>query len=258
MIKVYLKFKALAIRVALEYKANFWMMTVSGIAMRGIFYLAVMILYNNLPDIAGWRAGELYLIMSYLFLSEGLCTIMFDGVWHLSRLVATGTFDVMLARPVSPLYQLLSDQIGLQGFGIIPLGLVTFVMSMLTLQWLTPLNILLSLLFLACGVVLRMSSTLLFVSAIFYVPPGSNLNVSFLAHSVGEYARYPLNIYPFWMRAILLFVIPMAFAGYVPTLILRDMNLWLLLALPVMTLVYFLVARAVFYRGIRRYESMGM
>ncbi len=258
MIGVYLRFKALAIRVALEYKANFWIMMISGIFMRGLFFLVAMILYRNIPDIAGWSEGELYLIMSYLFLSEGICTLMFDGVWHLSRLVATGSFDVMLARPVSPLYQLLSDQLGLQGFGIIPLGLVAFVLSLASLNWLTPMNILLSVLFLACGVILRMSTTLLFVSSIFFVPPGSVLNIPFLAHSIGEYGRYPLTIYPMWMRAILLFVIPTAFIGFIPAVIIRDMNIWLLAAVPVMTAAYFLLARGVFYFGIKKYESMGM
>lgn len=258
MLKVYLKFKSLSIRVAMEYVANFWMMAISGVAMRGVFYLAVVILFRNLPTIAGWTEMELFMMMGFLFASEGFCTIMFDGVWHLTSYVYTGKLDTLLARPVSPLYQLLCDQIGLQGFGIAPMGLITLFISMRALGLLSPANLLLAVLFLACGVVLRMSTTLFFVSMIFHVK-GSNLNIPFLAHSIGEYGRYPLEVYPFWMRFILLVVVPSGFIGYVPALVMRGVYpLQLTLALVAVMILYFGAARQFFYMGVRKYESMGM
>jgi ABC-2 type transport system permease protein len=258
MLKVYLKFKSLSIRVSMEYVANFWMMAISGIAMRGIFYLVVFILFRNLPTIAGWREMEIFMMMGFLFSSEGFCTIMFDGVWHVTSYVYTGKFDTILARPVSPLYQVLCDQIGLQGFGIVPLGIVTLGISMHSLSLINPINILLTILFLFCGVVLRMSTTLMFVTTIFYIK-GSNVNIPFLAHSVSEYGRYPLDVYPFWIRFILLVIVPAGFVGYVPALIMRGFwPIQLTFALVTMTILYFLTARMFFYKGIKKYESMGM
>lgn len=258
MLKVYMKFKSLSIRVAMEYVANFWMMAISGIAMRGVFYLVVVILFRNIPTIAGWSEMELFMMMGFLFASEGFCTIMFDGVWHLTSYVYTGKLDTLLVRPVSPLYQLLCDQIGLQGFGIAPMGLITLGISMRALGLLSPMNLLLAVLFLACGIVLRMSTTLLFVTTILYVK-GSNFNIPFLAHSIGEYGRYPLAVYPFWMRFILLVIIPSGFIGYVPALVMRGIHPFLLTCVLIgMTVLFFLVARLFFYAGIRKYESLGM
>jgi ABC-2 type transport system permease protein len=258
MLKVYLKFKSLSIRVAMEYVANFWMMAVSGIAMRGVFYLVVLILFRNLPTIAGWSEMEILMMMGFLFGSEGFCTILFDGVWHVTGYVYTGKFDTILARPVSPLYQVLCDQIGLQGFGIVPLGLITLGIAMHSLSLISPLNILLAVLFLTCGVVLRMSTTLMFVTTVFYIK-GSNVNIPFLAHSVSEYGRYPLEVYPFWMRFVLLVIVPAGFAGYVPALVMRGYwPLQLTITLVAVTILYFLAARMFFYRGIKKYESMGM
>jgi ABC-type uncharacterized transport system permease subunit len=61
------------------------------------------------------------------------------------------------------------------------------------------------------------------------------------------------------MRFVLLVLIPSGFVGFVPVLVIRGENsLLYTLALVVMTCLYFLAARAVFYYGIRKYESMGM
>lgn len=87
----------------------------------------------------------------------------------------------------------------------------------------------------------------------------NNVNIPFLAHSISEYGRYPLEVYPFWMRFVLLVIVPSGFIGYVPALIMRGFwPLQLTLALVAMTILYFLAARMFFYRGIKKYESMGM
>jgi ABC-type uncharacterized transport system permease subunit len=96
---VLLKFKIIAIRVALEYRTNFWLMMLSGILMRGIFILVVMVIYHNIPVIAEWREQELYLMIGLLLTAEGISNVFFDGPWHLGNHIYQGTLDVMLARP---------------------------------------------------------------------------------------------------------------------------------------------------------------
>jgi ABC-2 type transport system permease protein len=257
MIRVFLRLKIVAIRVALEYRTNFWLMMFSGILMRGVFFLMVMVLYHNIPSIAGWREEELYLIIDLLLTAEGISNVFFDGPWHLGEHIYQGTLDVMLVRPISPLFQILCHGIGLQGFGIFPLGLTLLVWSMRLLNYITPLYMLFVLVAILCGVILRVSSTILFASIIFYFK-GANLNIPFLAHTIGEFGRYPVSIYPSWMRIILLYIIPTGFIGFIPALIMRESRLYMMIGVPLMTAVYFLVTRFVFYKGIRHYESVGM
>lgn len=257
MAGVFLKFKTLAVRVALEYRANFWLMVFSGILMRGIFILVVMVIYHNLPAVAGWKEEELFLIIGLLLAAEGVSNVFFDGPWHLGEHIYRGTLDVMLVRPVSPLFQVLCQGMGLQGFGIFPLGLGILIWSLAALHYLSPLYVLFALAAVLCGVALRVASTFLFASTLFYFK-GANLNIPFLAHTIGELGRYPVSIYPFWMRIILLYIIPTGFIGYIPALAMRESRPLLMLAVPAVTVLYSLVTRFVFYRGIRRYESVGM
>jgi ABC-2 type transport system permease protein len=258
MLKIYLQFKAQYLKTQMEYTVNFWMMAISGIIMRGLLMVVVFVLYRNIPDIAGWREGEVYLILGFIIISEGLHNIFFDGIWHIPMLVFRGGLDVMLCRPISTLYQIISYEIGLQGVGNVIIGLFSVGLGLTLMGWLTPLSIALCILFIFTGTILRMSYNIISLSNVFWIHGGMQ-TAAFMVHSVGELARYPITIYPGWLRFILLFVIPAGFIGYVPALIIRGEHIILYtVAVLVMTVLFFLLARFVFYRGVRRYESIGM
>ena len=218
----------------------------------------VFVLFSNIPDIAGWQEGEVYLILGFIIITEGLHNIFFDGIWHIPALVFRGGLDVMLSRPVSPLYQVISHELGLQGIGNTLIGVICLWLGLSSMGWLTPVSIAFCVLFIFTGTILRMSYNLISLSHAFWIH-GGLANVGFLIHSIGEFARYPVVIYPLFMRFILFFIIPAAFIGFVPALIIRgDEVLLYSFGLIVVTVVYFLIARAIFYRGVRRYESIGM
>ena len=258
MIKIYLQFKSQYIKTQMEYKSNFMMMIFAGVFMRGLMMGVVFVLFQNIPDIAGWQEGELYLIIGFIIITEGLHNIFADGIWHIPELVFRGNLDVMLCRPISPLYQILSYEIGLQGIGGVIIGLASLGIGLVSMGWVTPLSIIMCIFFVFTGTILRLSFNLISLSLAFWVH-GDVINSGFLIHSIGDLARYPLTIYPGWMRFVLFFIIPAGFIGFVPSLIIRgDGVLMYGMVLVVITVLYFLLARLVFYRGIKRYESMGM
>lgn len=118
MIRIFLSLKSQYIKTEMEYTANFWMMLLAGVLTRVVSMAAPFVIYSNLPDIAGWKKDEVYLILSFLFIAEGLCSVLFEGIWHIPEMVFSGRFDCVLSRPVSPLYQVLSYGIGLQGISV--------------------------------------------------------------------------------------------------------------------------------------------
>lgn len=259
MLRIYFRFKSQYLKTAMEYRLNFWMMVFSGLLMRTLIMAVPYVLFRNIPVIAGFAEAEVYLILSFMFISEGFCNVFLDGIWYITGLVFTGQFDVMLSRPVSPLFQILSYEIGLHGLGVLVLGFSLMVFSLISLGWLSVGSLLLCLLFAACGIIVRASTSLISCCGIFWFNLGSHANLPYAAHSIGEYARYPISVYPLWMRIILLFVIPFGFIGYVPVLLLRGQQpfLWGPL-LGIVTAGIALLARTVFYRGTRKYESVGM
>lgn len=259
MLRIFLGMKAQYIKTEMEYTANFWMMLLSGVVTRIVSMAAPFVIYSNLPDIAGWKREEVYLILSFLFIAEGLCSVLFDGIWHIPAMVFDGKFDCILSRPVSPLFQVLSYGMGLQGISVFLVGVVSQPVFLRKLGLLNLRGIVMSLFFVLCGTLLCMSIYLLGNSVVFWFDAGGSTTLPYTLSQVGQYARYPLEIYPGIMRFLLLFLVPYGFICVVPVEILRgSASLYWNFALLTVSIGFFLLARAVFYRGIRHYESVGM
>ncbi len=259
MLRIFLKLKEQYIKTEMEYTFNFWMMLISGILTRILIMAIPFVIYKNIPSIAGWQEHEIYLIMSFLFIAEGLNSILFEGIWQMPGMVFNGQFDSILTRPVSPLYQVLSYGMGLQGIGVFLFGIVSLNISLNALGKYNIGSILLCLFLIVCGTVILMSVYLLSNSLIFWYDSGGRTSIPFTISSIGQYARYPINIYPKGVQLILLFIIPYGFIGIIPAYIVRGEHVisYTLLLIGI-CIVFFLAARFVFYRGIRKYESMGM
>ena len=259
MLKIYFKMKEQYIKTEMEYTFNFWMMIFSGVLMRSLMLAIPYVIFRNIPDIAGWRESEVYLIMSFMFLSEGFCNIFFDGIWWIPRRVFRGEFDIYLSRPISPLFQVLAAELGLQGLGVTILGFISMVLALRNMGSFSILFLLACLFFIICGTIIRMSVYLITNSLVFWFESGGSSNIPFMIYSIGEYAKYPVSIYPLWMRILLLFMIPFGFIGYMPVQILRGGYAPVfVLSMAGMSIGFFLISRTVFYRGVKRYESMGM
>lgn len=259
MLRIYWMIKSQYLKTAMEYRFNFWMMAVAGFVMRALMMGVAFVLYRNVPEIAGFTEGQVYLIMSFMFITEGMSNIFFDGIWYIPRLVFGGELDVMLSRPVSPLYQILSHEVGLQGVGVLGIGFLGLFLALTALNVLTITAVLLCLLFIVCGTVVRTSSYLIGACNVFWLKAGGQVNIPYTMYSIGEYAKYPVSVYPIFMQAVLFGLIPYAFIGFVPCLVLTGERTLLYMPLTiVVSTAYSLLARAVFYRGIRKYESVGM
>ncbi len=259
MLKIFLKLKEQYIKTEMEYPANFWMMLLAGVLTRILGMAAPFIIYSNLSDIAGWKRDEIYLILSFLFIAEGLCSVLFQGIWEMPGMVFDGKFDCILSRPVSPLFQVLSYGMGLQGISVFLTGAVCLPVFLKRVGALHAAGVILSLFFVLCGTLLCMSVYLLGNSVVFWFDAGGRTTIPYTITNIGQYAKYPVEIYPRAMQIVLLFLVPYAFIGVIPAEILRGTFSWTWCLVPAgVSVCFFLLARAVFYRGIRRYESVGM
>lgn len=259
MFRIFLALKSQYIKTEMEYTANFWMMLLSGVLTRVVSMAAPFVIYSNIPDISGWKRDEIYLILSFLFIAEGLCSVLFEGIWQIPAMVFDGKFDSILSRPVSPLFQVLSYGMGLQGISVFLVGAVSMSVFLNRLGMWNLQGVVVSMFLGLCGTWLCMSFYLLGNSVVFWFDSGGRTAVPYTLTEVGQYARYPLEIYPRIVRFLLLFLVPYGFICVVPVEILRgSLPRFGCLGVAGASLGFFLLARTVFYRGIRRYESVGM
>lgn len=259
MINIFFKMKEQYIKTEMEYAFNFWVMIISGIFTKTITFAVPFVMYNNIPDIGGWSRDEIYLIMSFFCITEGLCSILFQGIWNLPQMIFDGQFDVVLSRPISPMLQVLSYEIGLQGIGDLIFGIISLNICLYSLHLFSFITIIICLFLIICGTIICLSIYIFTNSLVFWYDTGGRTMIAYTVSNIGQYAKYPVTIYPKVIQILLLFIIPYGFIGMVPVMILRgEHKISYSLTMIGISLFFFWFSKHIFNRGIRRYESIGM
>jgi len=91
---------------AAMYRANFWLMIVQSIINSLMGILLVEFIYSSVSSIAGWNKHE----MIILICTSQIVNQFYRGIihWNQNRFIASvvsGSFDRMLLRPMSVIYQ---------------------------------------------------------------------------------------------------------------------------------------------------------
>lgn len=259
MLGILLSIKVQCIKSEMQYKANFILMILSGIVTKVVSLGVPFILFQTIPSISGWSSKEIYLIMVYMIIAEGFNSLLFEGVWLIPDMVFSGKLDMVLTRPEKPLLQVLSYGVGIQGIGNLLFGIPALVYLHISMRLISPVEILCSVCSVICGTMICLSVYLIFNSIAFWFDTGGRTSIPFTISSLGQYARYPISIYPVFMQVILCFVIPYAFMGMVPAMVLtQKIAIGYILSIVMIAFGFMGFAVWIFNKGMTKYESAGM
>jgi ABC-2 type transport system permease protein len=248
-------------RLALDYLRHNLM---SAMAYRGAFLLQVLgmvlndlmllffwwVLFTRLPTLRGWdltQVMDLYGVVAFGF---GLATVVCGNAFFLARIVVRGDLDYYLALPADPLVHLLVSRMSLPSWGDAVFGLIVFLVAAPGRWASLPLFLLMGLL---VGLIFVAFSVLV-GSLAFWVGNADNL-ASQAINAMLTFSLYPTEIFPGPIQWLLYTLIPAALVGSMPAGLLNDFSWRRLAVLVAFTAGILLAARAVFYRGLRRYES---
>lgn len=264
LLRICLGLVAASLRGELQYRANFVLMMLVGLAWDGTAFLVIWVTLSRFHTIGGWTLGELTFLYGFLLFSSGLTTLIFgfsqQGVFE--WLVREGGFDRFLVRPLPPLLQLITLRIHVPILGSI-LGGITLLLiggTHARIAWSPPLvgYLLLAVL----GSCLLQSAIYLLVSSLVF----RLLSTGMLMRVVGDFARYgnyPLAIYTGPVRFFLTFILPLAFMSYFPATVVLDRTgelsvppLVAYLA-PLAGLICVIPAYRLFMHQMRNYQSSG-
>jgi ABC-2 type transport system permease protein len=118
----------------------------------------------------------------------------------------------------------------------------------------TPLTILTFILLTVSGAIVIYSLWIVLIALTFWFTKFDN-NVTIL-QALLDAGRYPVTVYPVWLRVIVTFVIPIAVATTVPLQALRgDLNFQRVVLFIAIGAVSFLVASRVWKAGLKRYSG---
>jgi len=241
-----------------EYRVDF-LVGVSSLVVRVLCQVALIgVAFQYVDTLAGWGYHQALFLMGFAMLPRGLDRLFTDQLFILAwNLVRTGDFFRYLIRPVPPLYMLLSERfLYPDAFGEVVVGL-TIVVLAATGQGvaLGPEQWLLMVPLVVCGALVHASIKCLLASIAFWTT--SSLSIVSAVTQLGDFAAYPLEVYPSALRVMLIWVLPYAFTAYVLAhALLFGTTGTLLWVLPVTALTTG-IALAVHRSGVARFEMTG-
>jgi len=258
---VYIYFRCLGqqMKAILAYEADFVILMISAGLVQITGFLFIWTIFQRIPDINGWTFWQVVMMMSLIFITEGVGSLFFEGTWRVSRLIYNGNFDQVLLRPVSPIVQVLAGAVGFNGLGNIITGgmLLAISLSNVQVQW-TPGRLLMLVILIVSAATIRVAINLGTAASAFWIRTPWSL-VPFFVHQLGEFGKYPITIYSMAVQALVVVAIPFAFVSFFPTAYLFNIEAWSApgLLTPLVAIYCLFMAVAVFRIGLRRYESTG-
>ena len=242
----------------LAYRANFWVSLLHSLLNLITGVLGVWVIFGQVKSIRGWDLPStlallgVYLTLSALrdlFIGPSLEALAgMDGeIWR-------GTFDFILLRPIN--VQFLASVRHWRPFALVDLVLglgVTAVAVAQLGQVLTPARLLSFLLALAAGAMILYALLLAFSAWTLWSP---GFLFTWVFDGLFRMARYPVGLYPGWLRLVLTWIVPVGVMTTIPAQALSGaLSPWMLMGSMVLAVVFFTGASILFRSGLRHYSS---
>lgn len=240
----------------LQYRANFWVQLVNSLITLGTGIVAIAVVYTHTDTLSGWSAPELLTVMGvHLAIGGVLKSLVQPNMWRLLQDVEEGNLDYTLTRPADSQLLVSVREVSIWNGIDIFLGLGVIVWALTEIPgdfgFIDAVGFIVAL---VCGALIIYSIWIAASTIAFKAIRIDNLMQ--LLNSVYEAGRWPVGIYPGWLRGLLTFVVPLAFAITVPAEIVSSRVNWWWLGLGfVITIIALVGSRFVWRRGIRNYSG---
>ncbi|MFK7693548.1 ABC transporter permease [Paenibacillus sp. HJGM_3] len=260
-IQLYIRLVKASLRSQMQYKFNFAFSTVMVLGMFGLEFIMVGTVIQKFGGVGGWSTYEVGFLFALMMYNRAFYRMFASEINSFEKYLVDGMLDQHLLRPIPILLVLMTRQFRPM-LGELILGSTLLITCLLHLD--------------ASG---QLDWRLALLKTLIAIPSGfaitfafglSTATVGFWTHRIDDLRRitddattnasfYPLTIYPKWMRVILLTVLPMGFASYVPAMhIIRgELSFWTLPATLLLALLLLAGALRFWRFGVTHYQSTG-
>jgi len=256
VVRLFMAYLRVSVAGEAAYRINFFVQFFQSIVGLGTSLGGLSIIFSYTSLLGGWRPDEVLVLLGVYLLVGGIIgSLIRPGMEDLIESVRTGTIDFTLVKPADAqvlvsirrfeMWQALDI---LLGFGVLAYALVRLGTSVGLLRGLEFTGMLLA------GAVIVYSFFLMLATLSFWFI--RVINVLEIFQSMYEAGRWPVSLYPGWLRYGLTFIVPVAFATTVPAEALTGRLNWeTLLGTVALGSVVFIIARAVWRVGLRHYSG---
>lgn len=240
----------------MQYRINFLVQFIQSLIAIGTGLIGLWLVFSHTRTLAGWTPYELLVVMGVYTLMGGLIqTIIQPNMERLMGEIQDGTLDYAFTKPVDSQVLVSVREIRFWNLVDVITGLLVVAYGVIHLQArLGPVLALAFVAILIMGALMLYAFWLLLTTCAFWVVRMNDLINLF--QGVYNAGRYPVTIYPGWMRAGLTFIIPVAFAVTAPSEALTNrLTMQTVIEATVLTVVLLSVTRLFWSVGVRRYSG---
>ena len=244
------------VQLALAYRADTVVNILLNIMWLGWELLSLSIIFNNTETIGGWGFGELIALLGVFRLVN---TLMIALIWpnteKFNQSIRDGSMDYTLLQPINSMFLVTFSRITIWRIWDLVLAIVLIMVGInMSGDITTPLNILTFVLLTVSGAIVIYSLWIVLIALTFWFTKFDN-NVIIL-QALLDAGRYPVTVYPVWLRILVTFVIPVAVATTVPLQALRgELSISRIMMFIVISIASFFVASLVWKRGLKQYSG---
>ena len=246
-------------KVRVGYRGDFFISLLTSFAAT-IFGLAfVIILFQKVPQLAGWRFQEVLFLYGFSLIPYGLFNVISMNLYNFGNdYIIEGKFDRILLRPISSLFQILFETFRIESLQEVATGVfcMAWASHSLHIAW-PPGKIALFIFFGICAGVIYISVFLILTTVSFWFE--DRIGVHPPVWNVIAFGRYPLSIYSGAVQFFLCWIIPFGLASFYPSaqLLGRTVTPEYAPLVPVVAVAFFIAAIALWNFGTRHYSSTG-
>ena len=241
---------------ALQYRAEFFVQLVQSVVGLGTALAGIAVVFGQTAQLAGWSRDELVALVGVFVLVRGLIDVVIrPSMERLMEGVRLGTLDFTLTKPADSQLLVSVRQVEIWRLVDVVLGAAVLAFAVVRLgERIGVERVTAFVLMLLAGIAIIYSFLLILSTLAFWLVRLENILVIFL--SMYEAGRWPVGIYPPWLRITLTLLVPVAFAITIPVESLVGRLHWTTLVATLVLATAFLLFSRWFWRlGLRHYTG---
>ena len=255
-LRLFVAFFRVSVLGEVAYRANFIIQLFQSLLSLGISLIGLAVIFSYTDSLGGWRPDEVLALVGVYFLVGGIIGLLIQpGMEDFIESVRNGTLDFDLTKPEDAQFLVSIQRADIWRLIDIIMGLAVLGIALVRMgERVGGGEAAVFILMLVAGGVIIYSFWLILSTLSFWFVRVENILVVF--QSMYEAGRWPISLYPGWLRYGLTFIIPVAFATTVPAEALTGRLTWVTLTIAVaLAVVIFMLSRFFWRAGLRHYSG---
>ena len=255
-LKLISTFFKINVQMSLAYRADTIVNILLNLMWLGWELLSLSIIFSNTQTLGGWGFGELIALLGvFRLVNTMMVALIWPNTEKFNQSIRDGSMDYTILQPVNSMFLVTFSRMSIWRIWDLLLAIVLIVVGVnMAGDVATPLSIFNFILLTISGAIVIYSLWIVLIAFTFYFTKFDN-NVTLL-QALLDSGRYPVTVYPMWLRIIVTFIIPIAVATTVPLQALRQelgtSQVYMFVGIGIGS---FIIASQIWKAGLKRYSG---